>query len=713
MAEEKKIQVVVDESAAVKGIEALNKSMSGIQTTLSILNGSIGSMNGVLAQLASASGSQASGGMEKLAKNLGSVFKESTEVAGAFTKASGSTVNIAASLAQMTSTSVNAGAGLAQLVSKSSGVIGSLAGATANGSAMSGAMANLSASVGGASSGIASFLGPLGAAFTGLSAVVGIASQAVDWFGKMEEKYRGENEILTATKQQLAESASGMETLVASRQQNVDAGMGEIAMTEMLYGKLEGMADANGVIAAKDVERAQILAEKLNPTLGETMKLNEDGSAALVKSADDVKTYLEQKKAQMLIEAMEPEVKYALVESSKLYSQMMQNSAQIEQNNQQIKANTIAYDKALAEGDYETAEQLAKSNAQKLKDNEALQESNDEMLGAYEGYTKTIADYDANMTASMEGDTESIVNGQAAQKYAAEDTNEKVSELYAQRVVDAEGSLSTLKEIHKNDTVDLGDAIYSNAEGRLDTVKEEYSALGQSAADGLNEGIDEGEPGVAENAAGMVNGANAAADAQTGQFNQTGAESADDYKQGVSDQTPQAAEIARQLAEETARKADEAKGLYAEAGTNSVSGFKGSLIAQRDELTQYVHDYFQGIGNSGKKALQINSPSKVFQKIGDAVGEGFRLGMEQDKPAALKTVQDYFHRMVDAVNFENRKLSVGMTSGTWNNLFGQKNGVINENSVAQTINFNQPVQTPAQMSRALRRESQKLARGVI
>lgn len=685
MAEEKKIQVIVDESAAVKGIEALNRSMSGVQNTLMTLNGSIGSMNGILAQLAAATGGQASGGMEKLAKNLGTVL----------------------------TASANVGEGLAQLAGRSSGVIGSLAGAAANGSTMSGAMANLSASVGGASAGIASFLGPLGAAFSGFSAVVGIASQVVDWFGKMEEKYRGENEILTATKQQLAESASGMEALVASRQKNIETGMGEIAMTEMLYGKLESMADENGVIAASDVERAQILAEKLNPALGETMKLNEDGSATLVKSGDDVKAYLEQKKAQMIVEAMEPEVKRALIESAKLYNQMMQNSAQIEQNNQQIKANTIAHDKALAAGDSETARQLANSNAQKLKDNQALQASNDEMLGYYEGCTQKIADYDANFTAVMQGDTEAVVSGQAAQKYAAEETNERVSELYAQRIVDAEGSLATLKEMHVNDTVDLGDAIYNNAQGRLDTVTEEYHALGTSAANGLNEGIDEGEPVVAENAAGMVNNANSAAHAQTGRFNQTGADSIEQAKQGMESKRGETIDKSQEVFDGAALKADEAKGKYATAGEESVNGFKGSLESQRDKLQTYVQDYFAKLGEAGKRGVQVNSPSKLFQKIGLAVGEGFRLGMEQDKPAALRTVQDYFHKMIEAVNFENRKLSVGLTTGTWSGLLGKTNGRVTENSVAQTINFNQPVQTPAQMARALRRESQKLARGVV
>ena len=103
---------------------------------------------------------------------------------------------------------------------------------------------------------------------------------------------------LKETRAQIEESIAGMDSLAASRQRNVENGMAEIAMTELLYGKLAAMADANGVISAADAAHAQVLADQLIPALGETVRLNEDGSMTLLKSADDVKTYLEQKKAR-------------------------------------------------------------------------------------------------------------------------------------------------------------------------------------------------------------------------------------------------------------------------------------------------------------------------------------------------------------------------------------------------------------------------------
>ena len=75
----------------------------------------------------------------------------------------------------------------------------------------------------------------------------------------------------------------------------------------------------------------------------------------------------------MMVEAMEPEVKHAMIESAKLYNAMMENSAKIAANNEQIKINTIAHDKAVAEGNMELAHSLSMANLKLTEDNEARQ----------------------------------------------------------------------------------------------------------------------------------------------------------------------------------------------------------------------------------------------------------------------------------------------------------------------------------------------------
>ena len=657
MAKEKiEVQVVVDESAAAKGLASLDRSLDNMAVSLAMLEGSVDRMNGKLDALATTSQGNTASAIQGLSGDLGTLLGSASTLAEAFSTS--------------TSAATAAGAGLSGL------------------------------------------LGPAAAVFSGFSALVSIGSEVVDWFGRMEEKYRGESELLKETRAQIEESIAGMDSLAASRQRNVENGMAEIAMTELLYGKLAAMADANGVISAADAAHAQVLADQLIPALGETVRLNEDGSMTLLKSADDVKTYLEQKKAQMMVEAMEPEVKHAMIESAKLYNAMMENSAKIAANNEQIKINTIAHDKAVAEGNMELAHSLSMANLKLTEDNEARQASNDEMLASYETYTGKISEYDANMTALMMGDTEAIVEGQATQLYAQEEGNAKVKELYAQRVTDAQGCLDTLHEIHEKDAVDLGDTIYTAAEERVDSVNQAYLELGTSAANGLNTGIDEAEPAVMENTAQMVDGAKGAADAQAGGFKSTGREAGGSFKQGMAEKSPEVIEQARTSFEAAAMKAHESTSKYREAGLGAVEGFKGSMAERREQVEAYVRKYFAGMGDSAKKGIQVNSPSKVFQKIGLAVGEGFRLGMEQDKPRAERTVLDYFQKMIATVKAETSKLNLEFALAQGLSGAGGAGRAETPGSVTQTIHFNQPVQTPAQMARALRKESQKLARGV-
>lgn len=68
--------------------------------------------------------------------------------------------------------------------------------------------------------------------------------------------------------------------------------------------------------------------------------------------------------------------------------------------------------------------------------------------------------------------------------------------------------------------------------------------------------------------------------------------------------------------------------------------------------------------------------------------------------------------MIATVKAETRKLNLEFALAQGLSGAGGTGRAETPGSVTQTIHFNQPVQTPAQMARALRKESQKLARGV-
>ena len=64
------------------------------------------------------------------------------------------------------------------------------------------------------------------------------------------------------------ENADAYNELRASREASINAGLAETAHIQSLSDELEGLADANGVVADKDKARAQFILNELNKALG-------------------------------------------------------------------------------------------------------------------------------------------------------------------------------------------------------------------------------------------------------------------------------------------------------------------------------------------------------------------------------------------------------------------------------------------------------------
>lgn len=76
-------------------------------------------------------------------------------------------------------------------------------------------------------------------------------------------------------------------------------------------------------------------------------------------------------------------------------------------------------------------------------------------------------------------------------------------------------------------------------------------------------------------------------------------------------------------------------------GLNIVSGIIRGVVAKARELASKVKNILKNAYDAGKKALGINSPSKVFERgIGYGIPEGVALGVEKKKGLALDAVKD-------------------------------------------------------------------------
>ncbi|ACA44334.1 phage tail tape measure protein [Clostridium botulinum] len=154
---------------------------------------------------------------------------------------------------------------------------------------------------------------------------------------------------------------------------------------------------------------------------------------------------------------------------------------------------------------------------------------------------------------------------------------------------------------------------------------------------------------------------------------------------------------------------------FAEIGRNIVQGVWNGITGMAGWIRDRVNGFFSGIVDGAKDALGIHSPSRVFRdQVGKYMAQGVGVGFENEteniKRSMKKNLSSLTAKMQATVDLETSKTSKAMTSGsrTINNTKAITN---NDNGVTQINNFNQPVKSPSETARALKRVGRDLALG--
>ena len=86
-----------------------------------------------------------------------------------------------------------------------------------------------------------------------------------------------------------------------------------------------------------------------------------------------------------------------------------------------------------------------------------------------------------------------------------------------------------------------------------------------------------------------------------------------------------------------------AKGI----GQQMVNGVQTGVESKESALRKKITGMFNGIIRSAKANLQIASPSKVFENIGEMIGEGTTIGIEQSMPDAISATEEMAKGITD------------------------------------------------------------------
>lgn len=143
-------------------------------------------------------------------------------------------------------------------------------------------------------------------------------------------------------------------------------------------------------------------------------------------------------------------------------------------------------------------------------------------------------------------------------------------------------------------------------------------------------------------------------------------------------------------------------GKLADIGGNIVKGLWKGI----NDMKNWVIDKVKGFGNSVlaglKKALGINSPSKITVGYGGYLAQGLEVGFNKEMPkiksGILGDLKGMTGKMRAVVALESGRIAENTAGGNVTN-----SHVTNTTNYQQKLNFYQPIQMPSQVARAARK----------
>ena len=149
----------------------------------------------------------------------------------------------------------------------------------------------------------------------------------------------------------------------------------------------------------------------------------------------------------------------------------------------------------------------------------------------------------------------------------------------------------------------------------------------------------------------------------------------------------------------------------ASIGSSIVEGVWNGITSMGSWLTSKVSSFFSGIVDGAKKALGINSPSRVFRdEVGKWIMPGVADGIEKGMPVVEKQLDvncsDMVSMMQSRISFEQANSIPGSVSNI--NTRNSNSYVTTNNGVTQNITFNKPVNSPSETARQIRKVGREL-----
>ena len=219
----------------------------------------------------------------------------------------------------------------------------------------------------------------------------------------------------------------------------------------------------------------------------------------------------------------------------------------------------------------------------------------------------------------------------------------------------------------------IRDNIYQIVDAAIDTVTEFINAVAdnlgevidsgidlalsfiEGVADGISNNQDRIESAVEKVITAMIDAALAVITGAFDAFMENGRELLQSLVDGIKEKWEDAKEAVSGAIDKAKQGASKCGTALIQAGKDLIAGLKKGIQAKAKEIADAASEVVGKAVSAAKKALGINSPSRVFMEIGRFTDEGFVVGLEKYSSKVAKSATKVADKVVD--NF-SRPLSL-------------------------------------------------------
>lgn len=269
-----------------------------------------------------------------------------------------------------------------------------------------------------------------------------------------------------------------------------------------------------------------------------------------------------------------------------------------------------------------------------------------------EGFGKVtdIGDVMSDYSSSVSSITPNLVSGSISA------ANQLLNFIKSTSGVDTSGVGSFVKSVSALSKTDFSG--FADAFGKQSST---FKSVGGKLADALTKGFSGKKSALTSTAVSMVTAMAKAIRQNYETFTSTGKALITKFADGMKGQKGYVASIAQGVATKAKNEIRSKYSDFYTAGTYLVSGFAAGISANAYKAEAKARQMAKDAYKAAKDELDINSPSKVFRRLGAAVPEGFAQGIERFSKfsnrssnsmaqSAVETARTALSRMTDVLS---------------------------------------------------------------